>query len=152
MNCKACGTAQTRLLNSKCVMQNLRLRRHRFVASLLRASLHLRRHRFDLQPLLHSTSRRSRRPLQSLNLQPTTLDLQPDACLKPLLTLLGPPLDQQPLQPLLAFLGPTLNQQPLPPPTQLWLQDWRRCTFLGATLNQQPLPPPTQLWLQSWRR
>ena len=81
---------------------------------------------FDLQPLLHSTSCRSRRPLQSLNLQPTTLDLQPDACLKPLLTLLGPPLDQQPLQPLLAFLGPTLNQQPLPPPTQLWLQSWRR--------------------------
>ena len=56
------------------------------------------------------------------------------------------------LQPLLAFLGPTLNQQPLPPPTQLWLQGWRRCTFLGATLNQQPLSPPTQLWLQSWRR
>ena len=104
-------------------MQPLRFRRHRrhrFMASLLRASLHLRRHRFDLQPLLHSS--RSSRPLQSLNLQPTTLDLQPDAGLKPLLTLLGPPLDQHPLQPLLAFLGPTLNQQPLPPPTQLWLQ------------------------------
>ena len=125
-------------------MHSLRLRRHRFVASLLRASLHLRRHRQDLQPLLHSTSCRSSRPLQSLNLQPTTLDLQPDAGLKPLLTLLGPPLDQQPLQPLLAFRGP--------PPTKLWLQGWRRCTFLGATLNQQPLPPPTQLWLQSWRR
>ena len=124
MLCTACGTTQTRLLTSKCVVQPLRFRRHRFVASLLSASLHfrLRRHRFDLQPLLHS------------------------------LTLLGPPLDQQPLQPLLAFLGPTLNQQPLPPPTQLWLQGWRRCTFLGATLNQQPLPPPTQLWLQSWRR
>ena len=141
MLCKACGTTQTRLLTSKCVMQPLRFRRHRFVASLLRASLHLRRHRLDLQPLLNSTSCRSSRPLQS-----------PDACLKPLLTLLGPLLDQQPLQPLLAFLGPTLNQQPLPPPTKLWLQGWRRCTFLGATLNQQPLLPPTQLWLQSWRR
>ena len=108
------------------------------MASLLRASLHLRRHR--LKPLLpHSP-------------QSTTLDLQSYAGLKPLLTLLSPPLDQQPLQPLLAFLGPTLNQQPLPSPTQLWLQGWRRCTFLGATLNQQPLPPPTQLWLQSWRR
>ena len=106
-------------------MQPLCFRRHRrhcFMASLLRASLHLHRHRFDLQPLLNSTSCRSSRPLQSLNLQPTTLELQPDAGLKPLLTLLGPPLDQQPLQPLLAFLGPTLNQQPLPPPTQLWLQ------------------------------
>ena len=95
-------------------MQPLRFRRHRrhrFMASLLRASLHLRRHRFDLQPLLHSS--RSSRPLQSLNLQPTTLDLQSDAGLKP-------------LQPLLAFLGATLNQQPLPPPTQLWLQSWRR--------------------------
>ena len=109
MNCKACGTAQTRLLNSKCVMQNLRLRRHRFMASLLRASLHLCRHR--LKPLL---------PLLPHS---TTLDLQSYAGLKPLLTLLGPPLDQQPL---LAFLGPTLNQQPLPPPTQLWLQSWRR--------------------------
>ena len=99
MICKACGTAQTRLLNSKCVMQNLRLRRHRFVASLLRASLHLSRHR--LKPLL---------PLLPHS---TTLDLQSYASLKPLLTLLGPPLDQQPLQPLLAFLGPTLNQQPL---------------------------------------
>ena len=126
MLCKACGTTQTRLLTSKCVMHSVGLRRHRFVASLLRASLHLRRHRFDLQPLLHSPARRSSRPLQSLNLQPTTLDLQSDAGLKSLLTLLGPPLDQQPLQPLLAFLGPTLNQQPLPPPTQLWLQSWRR--------------------------
>ena len=114
-------------------MQPLRFRRHRFVAAL------------HLQPLLNSTSCRSSRPLQSLNLQPTTLELQPDAGLKPLLTLLGPPLDQQPLQPLLAFLGPTLNQQPLPPPTQLCGQGWRRCTFV-------PLRNLTQLWLQSWRR
>ena len=84
--------------------------------SLLLASLHLCSHRLDLHPLL---------PLLHLLCGPT-LNLHPALNLKPLLPFFGPTLDLQPLQPLLAFLGPTLNQQPLPPPTQLWLQSWRR--------------------------